>query len=100
MPKMHRQEELPLKVFTKDAVTMSPFKGYLNKKKNLYYYKARDNGAKVNVSAKGLNKRFSEELKRYQYDKKYQALLKAAIQKQLKEKLNNQHLQVTINKKK
>ncbi|MBS4065602.1 MAG: hypothetical protein KGZ74_13670 [Chitinophagaceae bacterium] len=35
------ENELPLKVFARDAVLESPFTGYLNKLKNIYYYNTR-----------------------------------------------------------
>jgi hypothetical protein len=39
-----------------------PFRGYLVKKKNLYYYKCRTTGCKCNKSVKQLHEFFEEEL--------------------------------------
>jgi site-specific DNA recombinase len=52
VPKRLNVEELPLKIFMKDQMTGSPFTGYHHKKKDIYYYKSRAEGSKVNVSAK------------------------------------------------
>jgi hypothetical protein len=41
VPKNLRNEELPLKVFIKDEISGSPFTGYYNKPKKIYYYKSR-----------------------------------------------------------
>ena len=99
VPKEYRQEELPLKVFVKDENTLSPFTGYLNKKKNLYYYKARGSGVGVNISAKKLNQRFLAELQKYEYDKKYKHQLKDAIKKSIVEKLKDSFTNMELNRK-
>ncbi len=96
VPRVHQTEPLPLKVFAKDEVSLSPFTGYLNKKKNLYYYKARDKGVKINVSAVYLNKKFGSFLKQFEYDESQKLKLKEALLRGLQERLkdnisNNQH---------
>lgn len=58
-------ENLPLKVFVKDADTNIPFAGYLVKKKGLYYYKVNKVGAKINRSAKVMHDKFKEVLDYY-----------------------------------
>lgn len=79
--KKHQQEDIPLKVFAKDAITESPFTGYLNKKKNLWYYKSRAHGSKVNVSAKKLNSQFVDLLAKFEYNKKFKQQLKNILEK-------------------
>ena len=99
VPKIYKNDQLPLKVFVKDDNTLSPFTGYLNKKKNLYYYKARGKGVGVNISAQKLNKKFLDELQKYEYDKKYKLKLGKAIQKSLEEKLKDNLINLELNKK-
>ena len=99
VPKIYRNEELPLKVFVKDEITLSPFTGYLNKKKKLYYYKARGKGVGVNISAKKLNERFLEELKKYEYDVKYKTRLKDAIKKAIEDRMKDSVTNLDLNRK-
>jgi len=49
-------DDLPLKVFVTDAQSGAPFTGYLVKKKGLYYYKVNRFGARVNRSAREIQK--------------------------------------------
>ncbi|MBK7308855.1 MAG: hypothetical protein IPI88_18820 [Chitinophagaceae bacterium] len=96
VPKMYRTDALPLKVFVKDEISLSPFTGYHNKIKNLYYYKARDKGVRINVSATYLNNKFAGYLKKFEYKVIYRDKLKISLIKGLEEKLqesitNNKH---------
>ena len=61
-------ENLPLKVFVKDAESGAPFTGYLAKKKGLYYYKANKVGVKVNRSVNIMHCKFRELLQHYTID--------------------------------
>lgn len=61
--------QLPLKRFMSCTSCGRPTTGYLQKQKNLYYYKCRTNGCKKNKSQKKLHKQFEEFLKRYQIRK-------------------------------
>ena len=73
-------ENLPLKIFVKDAETGVPFTGYLVKKKNLYYYKANKIGMKVNRSAKLMHEKFSQLLAHYSVNAAYLEPLKLQLQ--------------------
>jgi DNA invertase Pin-like site-specific DNA recombinase len=61
-------DNLPLKVFVKDAQSGAPFTGYLAKKKGLYYYKVNKTGVKVNRSVKIMHDQFKELLSQYTID--------------------------------
>ncbi len=55
-------DNLPLKVFVKDAETGIPFTGYIVKKKKLYYYKVNKIGIRINRSASMMHEKFREFL--------------------------------------
>ncbi len=99
LPKMYRTDALPLKVFAKDETSLSPFTGYLHRSKNLYYYKARDKGVGINISAKTLNQRFATLLKEFEYKEIYKPKLKAALMKGLEERLQDKITNKQQNKK-
>ena len=88
IPKKFKIDELPLKTFAKDEVSLSPFTGY--KQKGIFYYKTRHDGTCVNVNAKHLNMLFAEELKRFEFDKKYMTEIKDVVTNVITEKLKNQ----------
>ena len=100
--KQFKIDELPLKIFAKSeasdssAITGtsgtsdSPLTGYI--KKGIYYYKSRQKGKAVNVNAKHLNGLFTDELKKYEYDKKHSQKLREEISRLINEKLKD-HLQ-------
>ena len=58
-------DNLPLKVFVKDAGTGEPFTGYIVKKKGLYYYKISKVGVKINRSVTIMHDKFKELLSTY-----------------------------------
>jgi site-specific DNA recombinase len=58
-------DNLPLKVFVKDAESGIPFTGYIVKKKKLYYYKVNKIGIKINRSANMMHEKFREFLGDY-----------------------------------
>ncbi|CAN5408691.1 recombinase family protein [soil metagenome] len=58
-------DNLPLKVFIKDAETGIPFTGYLVKKKKLHYYKVNKIGIRINRSANMMHEKFREFLGDY-----------------------------------
>ena len=90
IPKFHKNDELPLKVFAKDEDSISPFTSYINKKKKLAYYKTRVVGSSINISAKSLNSLFKETLEEFQYNTQYKNALQEAICLLLKGKLDDQ----------
>ena len=61
-------DNLPLKVFVKDAGSGVPFTGYIVKKKGLYYYKVNKVGIKINRSANIMHSKFRELLSNYTID--------------------------------
>ncbi len=81
--KMNNQDELALKVFMKDLVNKSPFTGYYNKKKKIYYYKSRDKGSKVNINAKKLNSQFLAILSNFEYDNTQKDTIKRKLEAKL-----------------
>ncbi len=64
-------DNLPLKVFVKDAESGAPFTGYLVRKKGLHYYKVNKLGVKVNRSVKIMHDKFKELLAEYTIDEKF-----------------------------
>ena len=64
-------DNLPLKVFVKDAETGAPFTGYIVKKRGLYYYKVNRIGIKVNRSIKIMHSKFEELLSNYTVNSAY-----------------------------
>ncbi len=94
-----KADQLPLKVFAKDAISLSPFTGYLHKQKNIYYYKARVQGACVNVGAKRLNDLFLEELKKYEFSKQEKAKLIDSITLMFRDALNDKQENKGLNNK-
>ena len=64
-------DQLPLKIFVRDADSGAHFTGYLVKKKGLYYYKVNKTGVKVNRSVKIMHKKFNDLLSEYTIDSTY-----------------------------
>jgi site-specific DNA recombinase len=58
-------DNLPLKVFVKEAESGAPFTGYIVQKKGLYYYKANKAGVRVNRSKEIMHRKFREVLADY-----------------------------------
>ena len=85
--KIREKSELPLKIFMRDAQSGSPLTGYLNKKKNLHYYKSIKAGSRLSVSAKLLNGKFEELMGRFQYDVKYKNRLREKLTEKLRARL-------------
>jgi site-specific DNA recombinase len=73
-------DELPLKIFVKDAETKVPFAGYIVKKKGLYYYKVNKVGLKINRSAKIMHSKFMELLTQFEISSTYLEPLKVQLQ--------------------
>lgn len=82
--KKFKIEDLPLKIFAKaetsptlpltvgsgeNAKAAAPLTGY--RKKGIYYYKSRGKGPAINVNAAHLNNLFSDQLRKFEYDKKH-----------------------------
>ena len=73
-------DELPLKKFVKSSVCGTPYTGYLARKKGLWYYKNNRPGSCENRSARKMNVKFAELLKKYHIkDEKYKEPLKDII---------------------
>jgi predicted nucleotidyltransferase len=95
-------DELPLKVFVRDMFSNSPFTGYQNKKKKLFYYKTREAGTKINISAKKLNSHFEKLLQKFEYDNSGREKLKTLLNQKLSKHfddntLNFYYLQMEYN---
>lgn len=58
--------QLPLKRFMRCNECGEPYTGYLQKQKNLYYYRCRKKGCCQNRSRKKIHLAFAEHLKRYE----------------------------------
>ncbi len=99
VPKKLSVDSLPLKVFMKDYETGSPFTGYHNKKKNLFYYKSRNKGTNVSIAAKKLNTAFEEIISSVGYNKKYKSALKEILENKLKQYFANTVVDEKLNKK-
>lgn len=54
---------------------------------------------RVNISAKKLNEKFLDELRKYEYNKEYKSLLKEAIKKSFEEKLKDNFVNLELNRK-
>src|SRR5688572_471760 len=87
IPKKHKQEQLPLKIFARDIVTNCPLTGYI--KKNIWYYKGRKKGVAVNINAERLNTKFEQELAKYEYKKELKERLRIAIHAGLKRRMSD-----------
>jgi site-specific DNA recombinase len=75
-------DNLPLKLYGKCERCGENLRGYLVKKKNLYYYKCDGKGnCKCNVSAKKLHKSFGDLLKDITLDDDYLELYKMELRK-------------------
>ncbi|MCW3073174.1 MAG: hypothetical protein JWP69_243 [Flaviaesturariibacter sp.] len=91
------QEALPLKVFAKEEVSLSPLTGYT--KKGYWYYKARAIGVGVNIRATELNAKFEEMLKGFEYQKGYYKTLKALLIQKLRKRFEETISETTALKK-
>ncbi len=69
-------DNLPLKRFIKCDDCGSLLRGYMVKKKRIYYYKCNNNGCKCNKSALQLHDQFRALLSCYSIDQKYAPLYK------------------------
>lgn len=87
IPKKHKIEDLPLKIFAKDEISGAPLTGF--KQKGIWYYKGRGKEVRMTVNALKLNNKFINLLKQYEYKKKYLPKLKAALLTGLKKRLSN-----------
>jgi site-specific DNA recombinase len=72
-------DNLPLKIFVKDAETGAPFTGYVVKKKGLYYYKVNRIGIKINRSVKIMHEKFEELLSYYTINPAFMAPLEKQL---------------------
>jgi site-specific DNA recombinase len=73
-------DNLPLKVFVRDAESGAPFTGYLVRKKGLHYYKVNKIGIRINRSVNILHERFIRLLNRYTIDPKHIEPLQKQLQ--------------------
>ena len=96
--KQFKHEELPLKIFAKEASTLLPFTGY--ETKGHWYYKTKSGGKAVNINAKQLNGKFKQYLEQFEYKKEHTDLLNKLLVKQLNETLKVSKEDSIITKKK
>jgi site-specific DNA recombinase len=87
IPKKFKNDELPLKRFAKDEISLSPFTGYIQK--GLHYYKSTFKHSCVNVRAIHLHSLFTDELKKYEIGKQHVSKLEDYISMLLEEKLKS-----------
>ncbi len=99
VPKKLNVDELPLKVFVRDMFSNSPFTGYQNKKKKLFYYKTRDAGTNINISAKKLNSHFEKLLQSFEYDNSSREKLKTILNQKLSKYFDDNKVDEVVNKK-
>jgi len=80
-PVSHNEEDnnLPLKLFMKCSECNTPMTGYIVRKKNLYYYKCRTKGCKVNKSAKQIHEKFKSLLEIYRIQENESEGIKESI---------------------
>ena len=96
--KKFKIEELPLKSFAKDEVSLSPFTGYVQK--GIYYYKTRAKGTAVNVRAEHLNSLFETEIEKLNFKQAYERRLADLIAEQLQLKLADKEKEQSVLKRK
>ncbi len=108
-PVSHNEEDnnLPLKLFMKCSECNTPMTGYIVRKKNLYYYKCRTKGCKVNKSAKQIHEKFKSLLEIYRIKENESEGIKESIIEMFKiafeEEFENQKVmkaEISILKKK
>jgi site-specific DNA recombinase len=100
VPKKQKHDELPLKIFLKDAQTLEPFTGFLNKKKKLWYYKTRGKKSTSCISAWKMNVIFEDYLRFFEFDQKYTSTLASKLEATLQTKLAKSLVESKIVKKK
>ena len=98
IPKVFRHEEVPLKVFMKDAISGVPLTGYATKSN--WYYKTKSTAIPVNIKASNLNPLFVKKLQDYEFDPTLKNDLKNLISKESKIKLNASNVDQKLFKKK
>lgn len=74
-----KDDNLPLKSFVKCAACGTPMTGYLNRKKNIHYYKCNKIGCGCNGNAKKLHQQYEELLSEYSLDKRFIEPLKEQL---------------------
>ncbi len=99
VPKNLSRDELPLKVFVRDLDSNSPFTGYQNKKRKIFYYKTRESGTKINIVAKKLNRHFENLLLSFEYNKTTKDKLRLILLNKLSKKMANNKVDSVTNKK-
>ncbi len=72
-------DSLPLKSFVRCAACNTPMTGYLNRKKNIHYYKCNKIGCGCNGNAKKLHKQYEHILSEYNLDKRFIEPLKEQL---------------------
>ncbi len=88
IPKSHKIEELPLKIFARDEVSGSQFTGY--EKKNHWYYKTRSGSGRVNINAEKLNNHFRKFLGQFEYNKGYEKKLRKLLAEKIRNRMKQQ----------
>jgi site-specific DNA recombinase len=98
IPKQHRHEELPLKIFAKDELSGQPLTGYITK--GNWYYKTKKGTFPVNISATKLNSLFITILNQFEYKKEYKNILAKLLSEKLKIRLTQSVAESKLLKKK
>lgn len=99
VPKRLSIDELPLKIFMRDIDSNSPFTGYENKKKQLFYYKTRMPGININLAAKKINLQFQELLQKFEFDSDLKEKLKEKLKVRLSSYFDLSQADESYNKK-
>ena len=99
VPKRSSIDELPLKIFMRDIDSNSPFTGYENKKKRLFYYKTRQPGININLAAKKINLQFQQLLQILEFDSTLKEKLKTKLKVKFADYFDVSQDDVSVNKK-
>ena len=83
----------------RDIDSNSPFTGYENKKKRLFYYKTRQPGININLAAKKINLQFQQLLQAVEFDVALKEKLKAKLKVKLSNYFDVSQDDMTANKK-
>ena len=77
IPKKHKQEEVPLKIFAREEGSESPLTAF--KQKGIWYDKARAKDVRMTINAERLNALFEDYLRQFEHNKKHKGKLEGII---------------------
>ena len=78
-------ENIPLKKFFKCEICNSNMRGYIVRKKNIYYYKCGTIGCGYNINAKQVHSHFKQLLTHYTLPKEYIPIVREQLEKTFEE---------------